>query len=177
MKVTTPKLTEALEKNAAVSPRAGLVRDAIAIQPGGVSELLIHLAEDLELALRQITQLPSMPHETQELVDLRITVEHLLILLAQMFPLVITAMADLYMTDVSEMRIQRINRASIVAFEAELRELRDRWLLIESTRASSRSKKVSQWVLLANWVSTLSLTLTRLLSHVMLGNAPENDSV
>ena len=173
MKGSISKVTDALEKRAALSPRAGLVRDAIAIQPSGVGEVLIHLTEDLELALRQITQLPATPDETQELVDLRITVEHLLILLAQLFPLIITAMADLYMTDVSEMRIQGINRSRIVAFDSELRQLRDRWLLIESTKASNRRKQVRQSILLADWVSTLSLTLSRLLCHMMLGNAAE----
>lgn len=82
-----------------LGPRWEVTRDVIGRHPEALDELLSAVSEDLRLLDEQLRNADGRQRE----VDLRITVEHVVVLLSRLLPVVGSVVADLYMTNVSEL--------------------------------------------------------------------------
>lgn len=79
-----------------IGPRWSVTRDILAKQPEVFVELCTSTEHELRLLLDQINQ-----HQSS--VDVRITAEHLLLIVGRLMPIVSTVVADLYMTHVVDL--------------------------------------------------------------------------
>src|SRR5688572_18478744 len=82
-----------------LGPRWEVTRDVIGRHPEGVDDLLAAISEDLQQLGEQLRDANGRQRET----DLRITVEHVVVLLSRLLPVVGSVAADLYMTSIHEL--------------------------------------------------------------------------
>ena len=76
-------------------PRWEITRDIVAQQPETLADVVKSLEEDLQLLIDQLVSRGSS-------TDVRITAEHLVLLLGRMLPVIDSVVADIYMMKVAE---------------------------------------------------------------------------
>jgi hypothetical protein len=120
---------------------------------------------------RLVELLGSADREMQsEVIDVRITSEHLVLLIGRMIPAINTVAADLYMTVVSEIesgQVRHIVPASVTFLRDELGHLRKRWDALENRNVDDDLKSTEAILDFALIVAELNVVCLQALDGLL----------
>lgn len=135
------KLRELLSRHL-TGPRWQVTRDVVTEMPSALDDVVRDVTDDLDLLVRQLSGEGSSAE--QRSVDVRITAEHVVLLLGRLLPLTDSVLADLYMTDVLELERDDVRDLSRKDkhYAAELRPVIKGLRELTMRKTSSRSDEV-----------------------------------
>jgi len=146
-------------------PRWEVTRDAVRDQPRSVAEIVDALKHDLQLLNELMNACGG------NMIDTRITIEHIVLLIGRLIPALNTVVADLYMTDVSELEHDDTTPSlpdSFLSLRGAICDLQDRWLAFEQRDTTDARERTNAAMEIALTTAELNVVCIRALNSLLL---------